>query len=154
MLQFAVGPEFSDSGMWGNMLIPSPILRAIAGVSWGMAIYYVHEFVKLPKLINHTLAIITFVWIFAILFFDNGVFPRWLLWLLYSIMLLTVIHYDFNSLVNSGCFFIGAYSYYFYIIQSFSENFVNIFITKTIDNIYFLTLLYLAINSVLAFFCT
>ncbi len=156
-LFFAVDPSMNSAGYFMGTRLPSPLLRGIAGVGLGCCLYWIYlrfaEKAKQSVYLNIIAVEMCVVTVFHLIWTEPGR-SNFLVLVPASIAILTMFWIG-----NEGKFlvlnakpvqYLGKISYTFFVLQSFSQNFVSIYVSPHVSNHYLLNLFFVVFNLLLS----
>lgn len=162
LLMFLYLPSMPTTAFFMGTRFPVPLLRAFAGMCLGVLVYRIYiskkatdifQKIRLPKILN-TICIILLM---VPLIFCQASRASFLLFIPISCVILLYfwgVPSYFDVLLQSKIVqYMGKISFSFYIMQSFSQNTVQIYISKYITNNVALNVCYFLINFVVASIC-
>lgn len=161
-IMFLYMPSMPTTAFAMGTRIPVPLLRALAGMCLGVFIYRIYTSTKAKEVcqkIKHAKALNTIcsILLFVLLIFFQTSRASFLLLLLISGILLLyfegVPSYLDVILQSRFVQYIGKISFSFYIMQSFSQNFVQICVSRFITNNIALNICYFLINFIVGSVC-
>lgn len=155
-LMCVVCPSMPSAGFFLNTGIPVPLMRALAGMCLGAVLYWVYNCDKAIIIYNkikhpEMWTSLSFVIVLGTLLFAS--YSRWFFLLLLPCSILILFSFwgsknYFDKLLESRCVqFLGKMSFSFYIMQSFSQNVVQIYATRYTENVWLLNLIYILLNT-------
>lgn len=156
-LFYVIDPHMNSAGFFANTQIPSPLLRGIAGLSLGCCLYWIYyrylEKNKKSVYLNYYAIISCIILIVPMVVTEPGR-SNYLLFIPASICILTMFWLGENGkfpILNSRPVqYLGKISYTFFVMQSFSQNFVSIIVSRYVSNSFTLNIIYLAVNLLLS----
>lgn len=156
-LFFAYDPFMNSAGFFNDSIVPSPLLRGVAGLGLGCCLYWIYHRYK-DKLgslkgLEVWAVISCYLLVLPMIWTEPGR-SNFLLFIPASICILTMFWLEgkgkFPILTSRPVQYLGKISYTFFVMQSFSQNVVSILISKNIQNHVVLNVIYLALNLLLS----
>lgn len=157
VLFYILDPHMNASGFFANTQIPSPLLRGVAGLGLGCCLYWIYcryiEKGKKCAYLNYY-AIISCILLILPLVVTEPSRSNYLLFIPAAICILTMFWLGeegkFPILNSKPLQYLGKISYTFFVMQSFSQNFVSIIVANYITDKFTLNIIYLAVNLLLS----
>lgn len=154
---YIIDPHMNAAGFLANTQIPSPLLRGVAGLGLGCCLYWIYcryiEKAKQCVYLNYY-AIISLLFLIVPLVVTEPGRSNYLLFIPAAICILTMFWLGENGkfpILNSKPVqYLGKISYTFFVMQSFSQNFVSIIVARCISDSFTLNIIYLAVNLLLS----
>lgn len=156
-LFYIYDPSMNSAGFFVSSRIPSPLLRGIAGVGLGCCLYWVYQKYQNRnfnyKWLNYVSGISCLLVVLPLIWTEPGR-SNYLLFFPASVCILSMFWLGNNGkfpILNSKFVqYMGKISYAFFVMQSFSQNFVSIILTRWSSNHFVLTVMYLGVNFLLS----
>ena len=149
-----------SGGYLSNSHVSVCILRSVAGLSLGAILYYIYNRYKMHSWnynVLYAINIISFLAIIVTTVFAKTSKLDYIIIIPICVLLLTCLNLKGKKripyLENKFLQYMGMISYSFYIMQSFSQNIVQIYISELTSNNIILTACYLLINFVIGSVC-
>lgn len=150
----------TSAGYISHYSISAPILRGVAGMSLGVSLYYLYKRFKCFKWSYTLLRLIgrsSFVCIIAITVLGKTSRLDYLILIPVCLFIFSCFNMKEKPCIalleNRFVQYLGRISYSFYIMQSFSQNVVQIYVIDAISNPYVLNAVYLLINFFVGSIC-
>lgn len=154
---YIIDPHMNAAGFFANTQIPSPLLRGVAGLGLGCCLYWAYcryiEKARKCEYLNYY-AIISLLFLIVPLVITEPGRSNYLLFIPAAICIVTMFWLGENGkfpILNSKPIqYLGKISYTFFVMQSFSQNFVSIIVADYISDNFTLNIVYLAVNLLLS----
>lgn len=156
-LFFIYDPSMNSAGFFNGSIVPSPLLRGVAGLGLGCCLYWIYHRYKgkLSSLkgLEFWAVISCYLLVLPMIWTEPGK-SNFLLFIPASVCILTMFWLEGNGkfpiLTSKPVQYLGKISCTFFVMQSFSQNVVSILISKNIQNHVVLNVIYLALNLLLS----
>lgn len=154
---FVLDPSLSTTSFLAGTWLPSPLLRGIAGMGAGCCLYWVYlrfrEEAKQWRYLNIIAVELCVVTVFHMIWTEPGR-SNFLLLIPASIVILAMFwlggEAKFPILDSRPVQYLGKISYTFFVLQSFSQNVILIYVSGHMSNHYLLNLAYVGLNLLLS----